>query len=287
MEFILSFLILALNLANYEIKINTAVFFFVSTAIIVALFYVVMMKTKSFLATCIIMMAYTWQISWVNVFGNPTADLQLPWLYIFGLLIFMYGIYNIKNSLQRSYSVFALAIFSVFFILFTAPLIISQSISAGLKEYIIISFFVVVLLVCFLNGGTVGKEAYERFKIAIIWAVLLSSAFILLQFVMYKYMDISLFKVAVRMSFSGGYQTSFYLLMEDHSSATIMLGCAIFYILDRLNKKNAWYYIPAMIVILVSMAITSRRTSTISLIIVVAFFVLFHYRGLSKKYSIL
>ncbi len=44
-----------------------------------------------------------------------------------------------------------------------------------------------------------------------------------------------------------------------------------------------------MVIILVSMAITSRRTSTISLIIVVAFFVLFHYRSISKKilYSII
>ncbi len=289
MEFILSFLILALNLVNYETKINTAVFFFLSAAIVAALFYVVMMKTKNFLATCLIMMAYTWQISWVNIFGAPTSELQLPWLYIFGLLMFCYGIYNVKNSLKRSYSAFALGVFSAFFILFLAPLIISVSVSAGLKEFIIISFFVVVVFVCFLNGDSVGKEAYERFKIAIIWAVVLSSLFILLQFVMYKYMGVSLFKIAVRMSFSGGNQTSFYLLMEDHSSATIMLGCAIFYILDRLSKKNAWYSIPAIVVILVSMAITSRRTSTISFIVVVAFFVLFHYRGLSKKilYSVI
>ena len=288
MEFILSFLILALNLYNYESKINTVVFFLLSTVIIVALFYFVMIKTRNFLATCIIMMAYTWQISWVNVFGNPTADLQLPWLYIFGLLVFGYGVFNIKNSLRRTYSVFSLAVFSAFFILFLAPLFISESFSAGLKEFIIILFFVVVLLVCFLNGDSVDREAYERFKKAMIWAVFLSSVFILLQYVMYTYMGVSIFKVAIRMSFSG-HQTSFYLLMEDHSSATIMLGCAVFYLLDGLKKKNAWYYIPAMVIILVSMAITSRRTSTISLIIVVAFFVLFHYRGLSKKilYSII
>ncbi len=288
MEFILSFLILVLNLVNYQAKLNRVVFLVIGVVIMAALFYVVMKKTKNYLATCMILMVYTWQISWYNIFGDPTSALQLPWLYILGAMVLAYGIFNIKNCLKREYSITALILYSVFFILFLYPLFISESISSALKEFIIIAFFVVVMFVCFLNRDSVDKEAYEHFKKALIWAVLISSIFILIQYVLYTYMGISVFKMAVRRSFLG-YQRSFYLLMEDHSSATIMLGCAIFYILDGLKKKNAWYYVPAIGIILVSMAITSRRTSTISFVIVAALFILFHYKDFSKKvlYSVL
>ena len=203
----------------------------------VALFCVVMKKTGNFLATCLILMVYSWQVSWYNIFGNPTSSLQLPWLYILGAMIFVYGVCNIRNSLKRSYSFAALFAFTMFFILFLYPLFISQTFSSALKEFISIAFFVVVVLVCYLNKNSVGKDVYEHFKRALIWAVVLTSVFILIQYVLYTYMDIRLFKIAVRLSFKG-YQTSFYLLMEDHSSATIMLGCAAFYVLDGLKRKT-------------------------------------------------
>lgn len=282
MEYLLSLLLLILNLFNYEKKLNPLLMFAVGFLLVASLFYFVFKKTGSFLATCFILMAYTWQISWINIFGRPTSELQLPWFYVLGFLVIIYGFINIKNCFRRNYDIAPILLFSVLFIMILYPLAISKSFSAGVKEIGVIGFFVAVLFTSFLHRDTIGKEAYEHFKTAMIWAVMLTAVFIIAQYVLYKTAGIAVFKIAVRKSFAG-YQTSFYLLMEDHSSSSIMLGCAVFYILDRLHRRNWWYYIPALVVIFISMAVTSRRSSTITLIIVIGAFVLFHYRGVAKK----
>ena len=282
MEYLLSLILLILNLVNYEMELNPFIMFAVGLFLIGLLFFFVFNKTRSFLATCFILMAYTWQISWINIFGKPTSELQLPWFYILGMFVVIYGFINIKNCLGKLYDVAPVILFSVLIIVILYPLVISRSFSIGMKEMGIIGFFVAVLFVSFLHSDSIGKVAYKYFKTAMIWAVIMSSVFIILQYVLFKAAGIALFKMSIRRSFSG-YQTSFYLLMEDHSSSTIMLGCAIFYILDRLHKKNWWYYIPALIVIFISMAVTSRRSSTITLIIVIGVFVLFHYRSVAKR----
>ena len=282
MEYFLSFLILALNLYNYEKKLNVAIMFFAGLFIVALLFYVVYQKTRNFIATCFILMVYTWQISWINIFGNPTSELQLPWFYIFGLLIVLYGVFHIKDCYFKGYGSVPTVLFSIFFIIFLYPLIISQSFIAGMREFAVIGFFAAVVFISYLFRDTVGKEVHEHFKKALIWAVFLSSTLIIIQSMIYSYAGIGLFKFAVRRSFTG-YQTSFYLLMEDHSSSSIMLGCAVFYIIDRLNKKNWLYFLPMLGIIFVSVAVTSRRSSTISLIIIIAAFVIFHYRNVAKK----
>ena len=62
-----------------------------------------------------------------------------------------------------------------------------------------------------------------------------------------------------------------------------MLGCGVFYMLDRLNKKN-WVLYGAMIVVtVVGLAFTTRRTSVVTLMIVLVLYVLLHYKGAMKK----
>lgn len=282
MEFLLSFLILALNLFNYEYSIGKLPFFLLSAVIIAFLFIAVNRKTKNFLTTCLILMCYTWQISWINIFGAPTSELQLPWFYVIGVMILAYGVINIKDCFSKVYGAIPIMFFIVLLIVFNYPLLISQSISNGLKEYMPIGFFVVVLFICYLYQGTMSEENYEHFKKSFIWAVFISSAAIIFQYIMYKYARVALFKIEIMPSYTG-YQTNCYLLMEDHSSATIMLGCAIFYILEKIDKKRWAYMVPTLLIVIVSMALTARRTSTVSLIMVLAVYVILHYRGFGKK----
>ena len=282
MEFLLSFLLLALNLFNYEYNMGAMPFFALSAALVVFLFITVNRKTKNFLTTCLILMCHVWQISWVNIFGTPTSELQLPWFYVVGVLILAYGLINIKDCFSRSYGAIPLMFFILLLVTFNYPLFISPNIANGLKEYMPIGFFAIVLLVCYLFQGTMSEENYEHFKRSIIWAVFISSLALIFQYIMFKYGGVSLFKIAVMPSYSG-YQTNCYLLMEDHSSATIMLGCAIFYILDKIDKKRWAYMVPTLLIVIVSMALTARRTSTVSLIIVLAVYVMLHYRGFGKK----
>lgn len=282
MEFLLSFLLLAFNLVNYEVGLNKYAFLAVSAVLMVFLFIVVYRKTKDTLVTCMILMCHTWQISWVNIFGEPTANMQLPWFYIIGAVIVLYAVFNFRKCLKKNYGVAAFMFFVVCLVMFNYPLVIANSMSNAVKEYIMIGFFVLVLFACFLFKDTVSKENYERFKSSMIWAVFLSSFAIVMQYILFTYANISLFKIVVIGSFSG-YQTNCYLLMEDHSCSTIMLGCVIFYILERIDKKRWAYMVPALLIVIISMAVTSRRTSTLSLIIILAVYVLFHYKGIGKK----
>ncbi|MBE6563535.1 MAG: O-antigen ligase family protein [Ruminococcaceae bacterium] len=282
MEYFLSFLILAFNLFDYEVNVNKYVFLAVSLVILGSLFFVVYKKTGNYLMTCMIMMCHTWQISWVNIFGDPTSALQLPWLYIFGVMVVLYGVFNIRECFKKNYGSIVFMFFIAYMFLFIYPMLIAPDPAEGLKEFIMIGFFVVVLFVCFLFKDKVDGKAYMHFQNSLIWAVFISSLAIVFQWFMYTYAKVSLFKIAIALSFSG-YQTNCYLLMEDHSCSTIMLGCAIFYMLDRIDKKRWTYMVPATLTVIIAMALTSRRTSTLSLIVVLAVYVLFHYKGIGKK----
>lgn len=284
MEYLLSFLILVLNLVNYEIPLGTALFTAIGSFLFVLLFFAVHKKTRNFPVSCIIMMCYVWQISWVNIFGGPTEELQLPWFYVIGALMVVYAVFNVKKLFEKNYSVKRLLVFSCSVILFNLPLFLSRtSYVNGLKEYVIIGFFIAVSLIAFLFSDSATAENYEHFKRAVIWAVLLTSLALVFQYVMTVYGGITLFKFEAALSFSGEYQTSCYLLMEDHSSATVMIGCGAFYIIERISKKTWFYTVPMFAVVVVSMALTSRRTSSVSLLIALALYVFFHYKGFGKK----
>lgn len=283
MEYILSLALLVLNLIDYDHDLGHVPFFVVGTVLFFVLFVFVQRKTKSFLATCIIMMCHTWQISWINIFGDPTANLQLPWFYILGVFIVGYALMNLTKYYQKEYSVFALLIFISFLIIFNYPLVISPSIAEGLKEYIMIGFFMIVLFVAYLFKEEVPNSCYRHFKSAFIWAAFTSSAFLIYQYVMYTYFGRAVFKVSMMQYFST-YQVSFRLLMEDHSCATIMLGCGVFYIVERINKKRWFIYVPAMLTVFGAMALTSRRTSTFVLIIVAGLYIMFHFKGLGNRF---
>ena len=282
MEYILSLALLVLNLIDYEHDLGRVVFFGIGTVLFAALFFFVNRKTKNFPVSCLIMMCHTWQISWINVFGDPTAELQLPWFYLLGAMIVVYTLFHIGKCMEKNYSTVLLVVFGVFLILFNYPLIISQSFSEGLKEYIMIGFFVVVLLCAYLLKDSASRENYRHFKDVFIWTAVVSSVFLLFQYTMYFGFGVSLFKINLSQYFSST-QVSCHLLMEDHSCSTILFGCAAFYIADRITKKKWMIYVPAIVVVLAAMAVTSRRTSTLTLIVVAALYVVFHYRGFGKK----
>ena len=185
MEYLLSLALLVLNLIDYERDLGHFVFTAAGAVLFVALFYFVNRKTKNFLATCVVMMCYTWQISWINIFGDPTSNLQLPWFYILGAMMLAYAVFNIGKCMRRDYSVAMLILLGVFLIIFNYPLIISNSVSEGAKEYIMIGFYVVVLLIAYLFKDTVPRESYEHMKTAFIWANVTSSALLVFQYFMY------------------------------------------------------------------------------------------------------
>ena len=263
MEYILSFLLLLLNLVNYEQSINKVVFFAAGLVLFCALFVFCMRKAKNFLAACIMMLCHTWQISWINIFGDPSTSLQLPWFYLTGVLIAGYALFNIRSMMKTKVGSVLLASFAAIFLIFTYPLATSHSKSEGLKEYIMIGFFLVLTFIAVLFSSTVPHECKRHIENAFIFAVVVSSALLIFQYVYYTATGRFIFKFAVG-QYNGSSMRSAKLLMEDTSCSTLMLGCGVFYMLDRLNKKNWVLYGARIVVTGVGLAFTTRRTSVVT-----------------------
>ena len=145
-----------------------------------------------------------------------------------------------------------------------------------------IGFFLVLTFIAVLFSSTVPHECKRHIENAFIFAVVVSSALLIFQYVYYTATGRFIFKFAVG-QYNGSSMRSAKLLMEDTSCSTLMLGCGVFYMLDRLNKKN-WVLYGAMIVVtVVGLAFTTRRTSVVTLMIVLVLYVLLHYKGAMKK----
>ena len=282
MDYLFSALFLALNLFQYEVKMNKYLFLVLGAAVFIALFKFTFDRTKNFLTSCLIMMCYTWQSSWINIFGEPTSELQLPWYYIIGVIMVIYTLINVRHCFERKFDGFAMAVFVAQLIWMNYPMIISETFSEGFKNYIMIAFFSVLVFICFLFHDEASEQNYNQYRNALIWSVFLASLGLILQYTMYKAAGISLFKIEIIPSFSG-YQLGCQLLMEDHSSATIMFGVGAFYVMTKLDGKNWPYLASTLVVIIAAMAMTSRRTSTLTLVAMFALFAIVNVRGLGKK----
>lgn len=287
MEFLLSFILLVFNLINYEININQIVFFVVSAIIVLLLFYIVFSKHKDVLCTCMIVMCHTWAISWVNIFGYSAAKLQLTWFYLTGAVIALYALINIQKLKDKPVNAIVLGVFATLIFIGIYPLLISPSIMEGLKEFIIIYFYLILGFISFLFSSTFDESKREAIINAYIFAAIISSVFIIFQFSIYFIFGESFFKYSVG-NYLGKTMISAKLLMEDTSCSTIMLGSAVFFMLERFNeKKNPVLNVIMILTTVVALAFTTRRTSVVSLVIILILYAIIRYRGVVKKIAMI
>ena len=118
---------------------------------------------------------------------------------------------------------------------------------------------------------------------AYIFTVFISSLFIILQSVLYMVAGEPIFKYSVG-NYFGNVMISAKLLMEDTSCSTIMLGSAVFYMLERFNnKEKRILHIIMILSTVIALAFTTRRTSIVSLAVILVLYVMFYYKGTMKK----
>lgn len=282
-EYSLSFLLLALNLINYEVRLNSMLFLMAGTALYAALFFVCLRKSESFVAGCVMMLCHTWQISWFNILGQSTTVLQLPWFYITGAILVMFTLSKLKALYTKQISVYFLSLLVFVIIISVFPLFSSPSKSEALKEFIMIMFYIVLVFAAFLFSDSVSGEAREDILSAYSFCVFITCLFLIFQTVAYQFFGISLFYLSEGIYFGNATLTS-GLLMSDLSSASIMLGSAVFINIDRIEKKqNIILNVIQMAVIVIGLALTSRRTGAVSLIIVLMLYAVTHYKSAFKK----
>lgn len=282
MEYILSFLFLALHLFNYQFPLPKAVFFCAGLVLFCTLFRVCFKKTENFFCTCLMMFCHTWQASWVNIFGEIDSPLQITWFYLVGAIVLMYILYDIKNVLRRKVPPVPLAIFAALLIFSLYPQMISASQSEGVKEFLIIVFFIVMGFAAFIYKDSIPAEKRRYVVNAYIFCVVVSCLLLLFQYALYHFTGQTVFRFSIGI-YKGKALTSSGLLMDDTSCSCIMLGGAVFYLLERLNKRNWFPVLSLAAVILAGIGTTSRRTPIVSLAIILAAYVLLHYKGVGKK----
>ncbi|MBQ3528229.1 MAG: hypothetical protein IJA52_06750 [Clostridia bacterium] len=287
LEYILSFLLLVLNLINYESRINSILFLMAGTALFSSLFFVCFKKSESFLAACMMMLCHTWQISWINIFGAPITSLQLPWFYLIGLLLALFTLAKLKSLYSKPVNAFFLALVVFVLIISTFPFFTSPSKSEALKDYIMILFYIVLVFVAFLFSNSVSLEAREHILSAYSWCVFISCFFIIFQTVAYQFFGISLFYQSEGYYFGKATFTS-GLLMGDLSSASIMLGSAVFIAVVRIEKKQRILLNSLQLVVtVIGLALTSRRTGALTLVLVLSLYAITHYKSAFKKIAAL
>ena len=283
MEYLFSLLLLGLNLLDYEVNLNRMLFFVISLLLMVSMFYVVFCKSKDFICTCMVLMAHTWPVSWRNIFGDSAENLQITWFYLLGAFILLYWLFNINKYKEKKVNTVVLGSYVTLCIIAVYPLLISPSIIEGLKEFFVIYFFIVLTFIAFLSSSSMSEKNSRYVVDAFIWIVVVSAVLLIIQAMIFLIFGETLFKYSVG-SYYGNRMISVSLLMEDTSCATIMLGCGIFYMLERFNKKEKpLMYAVLMIVTVIGLAFTTRRTSIISLVICLLLYVPINYKGVFKK----
>lgn len=282
MEYLLSILFLALHLFNYQFPLPKAVFFCAGLFLFCALFYTCFRKTKDFFCTCLMMFCHTWQSSWVNIFGDIGTPLQITWFYLTGAIVLLYAVFDAKSLLKKKVPPVPLALFAAMFVFIFYPQIISVSQTEGMKEFLIIAFFLVMGFISFLYKDRIPAEKRRYIVNAYIFCVVVSCVLLLFQYGFYHLTGRTIFRYSVGV-YNGKALTSSKLLMDDTSCSVIMLGGAVFYLTERLNKRNWAVILFLSAVILAGMGTTSRRTPIVSLALILMAYVILHYRGMVKK----
>ena len=282
MKYIYSIIILLLGLYNYQYGMNSIIYLISNLIFLILIFF--SNKNKSITFRLIELLIVSWPISWINIFGTNTSELQLPWYYIIGLLLVLFIIiqkkisYKIKGKKLIIMNYIFLLLYSVI------PLIICNNFTNGLGDYIMLMFFLIIMFVSHFSSSYITKEETEELRKMFIFINFICAIGIIFQYVMFKNYGQTFFKLGRSGSFSG-YQISCSLLFEDTSCSTIMLGCGFIYaVMSTKNKKINYIF---AIVILIGLALTSRRTSVISLVIILIPILLNTGKGIIKKLGLI
>jgi hypothetical protein len=136
------------------------------------------------------------------------------------------------------------------------------------------------MFIAYISKNQINEKELHDLLLLFVFVNLICSVAIIFQYLMYHFFH----QIYFKMNFSGsfkGYQTICSLLFEDTSCSTIMLGCGALIALI-FGKEHRINYLISLI-IMIGLAFTARRTSLLSLIIILIPYFLIEYKGLLSK----
>lgn len=285
MKYLIASLLLAMNLYAYQCSMNPGVFFLVSIILYWSIYMIEKRKKRAIQCIFLEMLCFSWPFSWTNIFGVSTTESsnQITWFYIIGLcalLNFILGLKGENFKIKKGNLVLDLA-FVIIFPFSIIPLLMANIFKDGFSDFLTIIFFCLMIFICYKSKKKLTNEEVNDIINCFIFVNVMCAIVILIQYLVYQYKGLALFRMSIMGSFAGKMQTGGLVLMEDSSSATMMLGCGILFSLIKGRKKKIFYAIAALIAI--GLVFTGRRTGFVALILLIPFFALFQYKSIIKK----
>lgn len=276
MIYVYATLLLLLFLINEQIGLS-AIAVLVSSFVLYLLAYNNVRKTHSQLITAIVLMTISLPFSWNAIWGGKVGSSVFTWYYFWTLVTIVLLFAGGKRLTYVKTAFISLCILAYSFI----PLIMSNSIAEGFKEFIMIGFFIVIMLGVSVKRHYIGPEERNYLLNIYIFTMTLIGIGMIIQFIGYSFFGLKLFGFKIAYTWDYNVQTGCHLLMEDASSGTIMLGVgAILALINRAANKK--YYL-AIILMVAGMACSGRRTAIVTLVVIMAIYVVVGVKSIKGK----
>ena len=219
--------------------------------------------------------------SWNPIWGGKIGDSQITWFYIWLLFYIVYSLFNRNKIVFFGENSKLFGVCGLLLVYSFIPLLMSNSIIEGLKEFLMIGVFLILIMLSDNSRIDCTETEIKQLIDLYIFVMFLTSFGMFIQYIAYKVFSIELFGFKRMYSFGGGLQTGCHLLMEDASSGTIMLGVGGFLALINRNKKLINYF--QLIIIIIGMACSGRRTGAVMFGLVMILYILLGIKSSRKK----
>lgn len=280
MIYLYTFLLTAVYLINSQVNLPGYVVL-VSSAIMYLLIYMYVSAIYGQLTAIVTMMIVSLPFAWNPIWGDSVGGSIITWFYIWlGVMTAFLFIKKTHRKIHR-YQKWIVYLSILLLVYSLIPFVASQSLLEGMKEFLMIGCFLLIMLGINISGISCNVQSKDFLISIYIFTVFLISAGMLIQYVGFKTFGIALFGFKQMYSWNGGIQTGCHLLMEDASSGTIMIGAGA--MLGLINRKQNKLYLPQLVIIVIGMACSGRRTGALTLVIFMGIYFIMGVKSLKGK----
>ena len=281
MTYVISFLLTAVYLINAQLGLSNIVVL-IPTSMLFLLLYVKLRSTNNILVCLVHFMIISLPFSWNPIWGGKVGSSIITWYYIWsGLTIIYLFISANKKTYVNKYQRIIVVTSLILLIYSIIPLANSRSLYEGIKEFIMIGFYILIILGISSSQSYFTEKTSEELKQVYIYIMSVIALGMIIQYAAFKVLGISVFGFKQLTSYGGKLQTGCHLLMEDASSGTIMLGAGAMLALIDIKKNKA--YIFELIIIIIGIACSGRRTGALTLVLVMGLYYILGVKSLKAR----
>lgn len=271
MKFILAIILNIFFAVCYENSIPSLVVFPFTALMLISIFHYAK-KDNSKVGAFLELLCYTLPFAWRSIFGTSFSSLSISWFYLVGLSFFLYLILskNVTKVELSRINAFSIQIIILLMGLGIIPLIKSFNFENGLTEYIMYSFFYIILFASILHEGSLSIDNKLQVLRSYTFMTLYSAVAISFQFLLSRF-GINILKNEMFGSDSVRYAYAY--MFEDMSSASIFLVSGAMLCLVYGKRIFKFPYL-IMTLILIGTALSSTRTGIVAFGFVAVLYIL-------------